>query len=95
MLWSSVHIIHSNPMTTSWSGLSESDMSASAAAHADRKFPALMGKLAGWVKGHVVGKESRSLSGVDAVTIADLVLMASVQYLEEVYGVCWWRILMY
>jgi glutathione S-transferase len=89
MVWSGVHLMHSNTSTTSWSGLERSDMSVSAAAHADEKFGSLMGKLEGWVEGDVVGKRSKSLCGGQVATMADIVLMAGVQYFREMYGVDW------
>jgi glutathione S-transferase len=89
MVWSGVHLMHSNVSTMSWSGLEEEDMSASAAAHADKKFRALMGNLEGWVEGDVIGKGSVSLAGGDNVTMADIALMANVQYFGETYGMDW------
>jgi glutathione S-transferase len=89
MVWSGVHLIHSNVSTTSWSGLKEEDMSASAAAHADKKFRALMGKLEGCVEGDIVMKGSKSLAGGDNVTMADIAFMANVQYFGEMYGMDW------
>lgn len=87
-LWSTVQSIHSDPHTLSWSGLSEQQMSASAGEHARQKTKALLEKLVGWVQ---EGEEDgvKSLAGKGGVTIADVVLMAHVEYLREVYGTEW------
>jgi glutathione S-transferase len=83
--WSGVSLIHSNPATTHWSGLGREAMSEGAAAHAKMKFCAQMDKLERWV-----GESKGSLSGVGTgVTLADVCLMAQVEYMQEVYGMNW------
>jgi glutathione S-transferase len=88
--WSAVALVHSNPLTTSWSGLTTEKMSTSAAMHARSKFHALLSRLETRVQGDVIGSQSRSLSGAGAsVTLADLCLMAQVEYMSEMYGIDW------
>jgi glutathione S-transferase len=83
--WGGVSLIHSNPTTTYWSGLSRAAMSEGAAAHAKMKFCAQMEKLERWA-----GQGKGSLSGVGTgVTLADVCLMAQVEYMQEVYGMDW------
>lgn len=90
VLWGVVSLAHSNPSTTAWSGLAESDMSPTAAAHAEKKVAGLMGKLDAWVGENMSASGdggSRSLAGPGAeVTFADVALMAQVEYMREVYG---------
>lgn len=88
--WGIVSLAHSNPSTSSWSGLKEEDMSSAAAAHAQRKVEGLMGKMDGWVRENMAIAEGKGKSvagqGED-VTFADVALMAQVEYMKEVYGV--------
>ncbi|KAH7409799.1 hypothetical protein DE146DRAFT_784945 [Phaeosphaeria sp. MPI-PUGE-AT-0046c] len=90
VVWGTVSIAHSNPAACRWSGLDERDMSAKAAVHADTKVAQLMGKMDGWVRGNMAvakGGSSMSLAGKGAgVTLADVALMAQVEYIREVYG---------
>jgi len=79
VVWSGVALVHSNTATTAWSGLREEDMSVSAAAHARMKFGGLMGKLESWVG------EGEGMGG----TLADVCVMAQVEYIREMYGVDW------
>jgi glutathione S-transferase len=89
-MWSGVTLVHSNANTTSWSGLAADEMSESAAVHARGKFRALLAQLEKWVQGDVVGDGSKSLSGAGAsVTLADLCLVAQVEYMREMYGLDW------
>lgn len=88
--WGIVSLVHSNPSTSSWSGLKEEDMSSAAAAHAQRKVEGLTGKMDGWVRENMAttdGGKHGSLAGRGAaVTFADVALMAQVEYMKEVYG---------
>jgi glutathione S-transferase len=89
-IWSSTALIHSDPNTLSWSGLSASNMSASAAADAQKRFHRLLSKLEEWVEKDIVKGGSQSLSGEGGgVTLADIVLMSSVSYAEDHYGKDW------
>jgi glutathione S-transferase len=89
-IWGGVALVHSDANTTYWSGLSEGEMSASAAKHAERKFHSLLSRLEKWVEADVVGGESQSLSGLGgSVTLADLLVMAQVEYMQEMYGLDW------
>jgi glutathione S-transferase len=89
-VYSNIALIHSNPSTLSWSGLTAAEMSPSAAAAASRRFHALLAKFESWVEGDVLRGGSRSLSGEGAkVTVADVVLMCNVAYMEESYGMDW------
>ncbi|KAH7081434.1 hypothetical protein BKA63DRAFT_599777 [Paraphoma chrysanthemicola] len=90
IIWSTVAMIHSNPATTFWSGLTRADMSPATAAHAQKKFDALLSKLERWVERDVVVRKTNSLSGEGAdVTFADIALMAQVEYMHEMYGLDW------
>ncbi|KAF2251343.1 hypothetical protein BU26DRAFT_281335 [Trematosphaeria pertusa] len=91
LAWSMAEMIHSDPRTLAWSGLaSASEQSPSAAAHAAKKFHFYLQRLENWVEGDVVGKGTSSLSGEGAgVTLADVVLMSQVCYIEEMYGMDW------
>jgi glutathione S-transferase len=89
IVWSVVGMVHSNPATLSWSGLAKEGMSDSAAGHADGKMKMLLGKLEGWVDERE-GCVSLSGKGGDT-TIVDVLVMAHVEYIKEVYGVDWVR----
>ena len=80
VMWSSVALIHSNSDTTFWSGLSEDQMSKGAADQAGKKLKGLLERLEKWVEG---GKKGTS------VTLADLCLVAQVEYMRENYGTDW------
>jgi glutathione S-transferase len=85
MMWSQVALVHSEPKSTSWSGLKAEDMSPAAAAHASEKMRALLDKLERWIRED--GKEGKGLLG--EVGMVDVVLMAHVEYLRDGYGVEW------
>ena len=88
--WSNVALVHSDPNTMSWSGLTEDEMSESAAKHAHGKFHMLLSRLEARIQGDVVGNKSQSLSGDSAhVTLADICVMAQVEYMQEMYGLDW------
>jgi glutathione S-transferase len=90
IIWSSVELVHSDPKTISWSGLKQDEMSASAAVNARGKFDGLLSRLENWVQGDVISSGSKSLSGAgEGVTLADLCLMAQVEYMREMYGMDW------
>jgi glutathione S-transferase len=91
IVWSNVALIHFDSKTTSWSGLTQEQMSADAAAHAQGKFRALLRRLEEWVIENDVKREgSGSLSGPGVrVTLADVCVVAHVEYLREMYGVEW------
>ena len=81
MHWSLIKLIHSDPNTTFFSGLSMEEMSPSAAAHAGRKLDFYLGRLEEWIEGSGgVGKEA---------TLAGVVLLAQVEYHEMMYGADW------
>ncbi|KAJ4299587.1 hypothetical protein N0V90_004833 [Kalmusia sp. IMI 367209] len=66
-------------------------MSASATAHAQTKLRSYLAKLERWVRRNVEGG-AKSISGDGAdVTLADIALMAMVQYMKESYGRNWFR----
>jgi glutathione S-transferase len=89
IVWSNVALIHADPITISWSGLTATQMSADAAAHAQGKFRASLGKLEEWVSESGV-EEGGSLSGEGArVTLADVCVVVHVEYFREMYGVEW------
>lgn len=86
-VWSSVALMHSDTRTLSWSGLDASSMSASAAADARKRSHRLLSKVETWVEADVVEKKTESLSGEGgAVTLADVVLMSNIAYMEDSYG---------
>jgi glutathione S-transferase len=88
--WSSVVLVHSDPKTMSWSGLAETEMSKNAATHARGRFHMLLSRLEDRIQGDVIASESKSLSGHGAdVTLADLCLMAQVEYMGEMYDLDW------
>lgn len=89
-LWSLVEFVHTNPSACSWSGLDEEQMSPGASAHGAKKFHALLDRLEKWVKKDVVGRQTKSLAGEGGdVTMADIALMAQVEYMREMYGLVW------
>jgi glutathione S-transferase len=88
--WSSVALMHSNPSTTFWSGLRPDQMSPVTASHAERKCEELLSKLERWVVEDVIDGRRKSLSGEGGdVTLADMVVMAQVEYMREMYGMDW------
>lgn len=88
--WSSVALVHSDPNTMSWSGLAKDEMSESAAKHARGKFHMLLSRLEARIQGDIIGNKSQSLSGDGTdVTLADICLMAEVEYMQEMYGLDW------
>ena len=90
ILWSGIELMHSNPATTSWSGLTVDEMSSSAAAQAARKFDMLLTRLERWVEEAAVQDVGTSIAGAGAsVTMADIVLMAQVEYIKMCYGTDW------
>lgn len=89
-VYANIALIHSDPTTLFWSGLTSSAMSASTAADASRRFHNMLSKLEGWVEKDVIKGQMSSLSGEgSAVTLADVVLMSSVTYAEDHNGVGW------
>jgi len=84
VVWSGVAFIHSEASSTSWSGLTASQMSASAAAHADKKFRVLMARL----EYGVSQRQGKRLSGGEQVTLADICLVSQVEYMTK-YGMQW------
>ena len=90
ILWTSDALMHSDPNTLFWSGLTESTMSASTAKDAKKRFDRLLSKLEGWVEDGVIRGGMQNLSGQGAsVTLVDIVLMTSVCYAEDFYGADW------
>lgn len=90
MSWSGTSLIHSDLSTLSWSGMSQDQMSASAAVDAKRRFHLYLSRLEGWVESDVIGKETKSVSGEGAnVTLADIVVMTMVMYTEDAYKKDW------
>lgn len=89
IVWYGVEVFHSDPNTASWSGLKVEDQSPAAAAHGRMKVGALLGKLEGWVRDDVKGKGGVSLVGGEQATLADLALMAPVDYFAEKFGTEW------
>jgi glutathione S-transferase len=79
-----VFLMNSNKGTTFWSGLKEEEMHDDTAAHAKKKWQTCLAKLCTWVEEDVASKDSQGLVGV--TTIADLMLMAQVDYLRGMYG---------
>jgi glutathione S-transferase len=83
MHWSLVLMIHTNPQTNFFSGLTEDQMSASAAVNAKEKSRFLLGRLERWVE------DSVSQRTVEHATLAGLVLLAQVEYGEMFYEADW------
>lgn len=80
-VWSGVELIHTNPATTMWSGLTVDGMSSTAASQAGAKVCMLFERLEKWVRESVTDKRCKSLAGEGAsVTLADVMLMAQVEY---------------
>lgn len=82
MHWSLVHLINSDPKTTFWSGLREEDISGRVAEHAKGKFKFYLDRLERWLPGD--GKRV-----VERNSIANVALLAQVEYHETMYGADW------
>ncbi|KAF2622816.1 hypothetical protein BU25DRAFT_201174 [Macroventuria anomochaeta] len=82
MHWGFISLIHSDPRTTFWSGLSEWEMSPSTAAHAHKKQRFYLERLDRWLE--VDGGQE-----MEVATLAGLVLLANVEYPEMMYGTDW------
>ncbi|KAJ4367737.1 hypothetical protein N0V86_009858 [Didymella sp. IMI 355093] len=82
MHWGLIHLIHSDPKTTFWSGLSEDEMSKSTAEHAKGKFEFYLQRLEDWTRDDGGAIMRRT-------TIAGIVLLAQVEYHEMMYGANW------
>lgn len=90
LFYCTVYMTNALPATLSWSGLKEDEMHADTAAQALRKQGASLDRLEEWVKDDVVGKGTKSISGEGvSVTMADLVVLAQVEYLKATYGLDW------
>lgn len=86
IVWSGVALVHLNVSTTSWSGLREEHMSETAANHATGKLEGLLGKLESWFE---ESKEEKLMGEKESVTLADVCLVAQVEYMREMYGINW------
>jgi dephospho-CoA kinase len=65
-------------------------MSPVTASHAEKKCEQLLSKLERWVVEDVIDGTRKSLSGEGGdVTLADMVVMAQVEYMREMYGMDW------
>ncbi|KAJ4984250.1 hypothetical protein SVAN01_10291 [Stagonosporopsis vannaccii] len=80
MQWSLIFLIHSDPKTTSFSGLKQEEMSASTAKHATDRLHFYLARLEQWVEAD---------SGAMSLTLPGLILLAQVEYHEMMYGVDW------
>ncbi|KAH3944004.1 hypothetical protein HBI56_034110 [Parastagonospora nodorum] len=89
IVWYGVEVFHSDPNTATWSGLRVEDQSPAAAAHGRMKVGTLLDKLEGWVREDVEGKGAVSLVGGEQATLADLALVAPVEYFREKFGADW------
>lgn len=76
-------LINSYKGTSFWSGLKEEEMHDDTAAHAKKKWQTLLTKLCTWVEKDVTAEDSQGLVGV--TTIADIMLMAQVDYQKWCY----------
>ncbi|OAL51608.1 hypothetical protein IQ07DRAFT_386004 [Pyrenochaeta sp. DS3sAY3a] len=90
LFWGTLHMTNALPVTLAWSGLQAHEMHADTAAHALRKHGAVLDRLEEWARGDVLGKGSMSIAGDGTgTTVADVVLLAQVEYLKAMYGVDW------
>lgn len=80
--WSLVQLVHSDARTTSWSGLAEEDMSASAARHAQARCSFYLERLGEWV-------HTAEWEGVKSMSLVCLMGFAQVEYHRETYGGDW------
>ncbi|KAF9701127.1 hypothetical protein EKO04_001067 [Ascochyta lentis] len=80
--WSLVALIHSDPTTTYFSGLSREEMSSTTAEHAKKKFSSYLERLEQWL----LGDDGEGMMGA---TVSGVVLLAQVEYFEMMYGSDW------
>ncbi len=87
-IWYVVWLINTVPSTIAWSGITAEQMNATAGEHADKKVDALLSRLESWVEQDVVVDGAKSLTGKGVgVTLADVVLMAHVEYALMMYEI--------
>ncbi len=87
-IWYVVWLINTVPATAAWSGISAEQMSATTGEHAGKKVHALLSRLEMWVEQDVVVDGVKSLTGKGlGVTLADVVLMAHVEYALMMYEI--------
>ncbi|ORY17292.1 hypothetical protein BCR34DRAFT_597083 [Clohesyomyces aquaticus] len=92
IVWTNVLTRHIDPSSMSWSGMkSLCEQAPSAAMDANRVLhDKMLSKLEKWVKEDVVDRKCQSLSGEGIhVTLADIGVMAMVQYVEDKVGRDW------
>jgi glutathione S-transferase len=88
IVWYGVACLHGDPSTLLWSGM-KTPQSSSASADAKMRHHKLLSKLEKWVGDGITIEGWRSLSGDTEVTLADLVLMATVEFAEHWYAGEW------
>ena len=80
--WSLIVLVHSHPVSTSWSGISANEMSFTTAKHAERKLHFYLTRLEQWLE------EDGEKAMMDS-TLASLVIVAQVEYHQMMYEADW------
>jgi len=88
IVWHGVAYMHGDPATLLWSGM-KTPQSSSAFTDAKMRHHKLLSKLEDWVGYGITTEGWRSLSGDTEVTLADIVLMAAVEFSEHWYAREW------